>query len=311
MTELSASPDFPLVITAPDPVHDVPRWIEVNRNALLVQLEKHGAILLRGFDLVTDQDFDAAVSAFNLPGFTYEESLSNAVRTNRTEKVFTANEAPAEIEIFLHHEMAQTPVYPSKLFFYCEQAPGSGGATPLCRSDWLLTEMKRHMPGFVSKCQDYGLRYTNVMPSTADANSGQGRSWKSTLSCENEAQAERRLKHLGYRWEWQDDGSLRVTTPILPAIRTLESGVEVFFNQLIAAFMGWKDSRNQKQKSVWFGNDSEIADGDLHQLAALAEQLTYDLCWQTGDMAVVDNFLVMHGRRPFKGERRVLASLAA
>ncbi|MEL7517687.1 MAG: TauD/TfdA family dioxygenase, partial [Pseudomonadota bacterium] len=36
------------------------------------------------------------------------------------------------------------------------------------------------------------------------------------------------------------------------------------------------------------------------------------LCaWQPGDVALVDNFTVMHGRRPFEGKRRVLASLVA
>jgi hypothetical protein len=48
-----------------------------------------------------------------------------------------ANEAPASVMLCLHHEMAQTPIHPSKLFFFCEQAAESGGATPLCRSDVL------------------------------------------------------------------------------------------------------------------------------------------------------------------------------
>jgi alpha-ketoglutarate-dependent taurine dioxygenase len=43
----------------------------------------------------------------------------------------------------------------------------------------------------------------------------------------------------------------------------------------------------------------------------LAEALTVELAWQKGDVAIVDNFRVMHGRRPFQGERRVLASLVA
>ena len=42
---------------------------------------------------------------------------------------------------------------------------------------------------------------------------------------------------------------------------------------------------------------------------ALADALSYDLEWQAGDVALVDNFRVMHGRRPFVGKRRVLASL--
>jgi alpha-ketoglutarate-dependent taurine dioxygenase len=44
---------------------------------------------------------------------------------------------------------------------------------------------------------------------------------------------------------------------------------------------------------------------------AMAEELTVDLQWQQGDVALVDNLRVMHGRRPFEGKRRVLASLIA
>lgn len=43
----------------------------------------------------------------------------------------------------------------------------------------------------------------------------------------------------------------------------------------------------------------------------LADQLTFDIPWQTGDVVLVDNFVTMHGRRPFEGQRRVLASLVA
>ena len=68
--------------------------------------------------------------SFDQENFSYAGSLSNAVRHNRTERVFTANEAPPDVSYF-HHEMAQTPVFPSKLAFYCEQAPTVGGATPV------------------------------------------------------------------------------------------------------------------------------------------------------------------------------------
>jgi alpha-ketoglutarate-dependent taurine dioxygenase len=43
----------------------------------------------------------------------------------------------------------------------------------------------------------------------------------------------------------------------------------------------------------------------------LADQLTFDIPWQTGDIALVDNYLAMHGRRPFEGQRKVLASLVS
>ena len=146
---------FPLLITCDSgetTLAETEAWIAENRNELDAKATEHGAILFRRFPLATDVDFDTFIAAFGFPNFTYEDSLSNAVRTNRTERVFTANEAPADVNICLHHEMAQTPIYPSKLFFFCEQAAEQGGATPLCRSDVLFDRMTKEMPQFAIDC---------------------------------------------------------------------------------------------------------------------------------------------------------------
>ena len=290
---------------------DLARFLSANKSAVDTALAEAGALLFRDFDVPDPQAFDAAVEGYGDAGFTYEDSLSNAVRTNVTPRVFTANEAPPTTEIFLHHEMAQTPLYPAKLFFYCAIAAEIGGATPLCRSDWVLDRLETEAPAFVARLERGGVRYTNVMPGDDDAGSGQGRSWKSTLSVTDRAGAEARLRELGYDWEWRDDGSLRATTPALPAVRTLDDGRRTFFNQLIAAFRGWADSRNDPNKAITFGDGTAITSQDMAPAIAIADELTYDLAWQAGDVALVDNFLVMHGRRPFEGKRRVLASLVA
>ena len=204
------------------------------------------------------EDFDRFVAAFDLPNFPYEDSLSNAVRVIKTPRVFTANEAPPTVTIFLHHEMAQTPIYPSKLFFFCEQPAETGGATPLCRSDVLWERLRAECPAFARDCEAKGLKYSNVMPSQNDPTSGMGRSWQSTLRASTPEQAEDRLKALGYSWTWLADGCLRATTPVLPAVRTLPDGRTSFFNQLIAAFQGWKDERNDPSKAITFGDGTPL-----------------------------------------------------
>ncbi|MEM1132930.1 MAG: TauD/TfdA family dioxygenase [Pseudomonadota bacterium] len=281
------------------------------------QLAQSGAVLLRGFGFTDAQDFDRLIAATGWPGFTYAESLSNAVRMNVTERVFTANEAPPEVAIHLHHEMAQTPIYPSRLLFFCEVAPGQGGATPICRSDLLHAKIATELPDFADKCQRLGLRYTNIMPGFDDAASGQGRSWASTLSVKTRAEAEAKLKVLGYEWGWGDDRALasgeeptlRVTTSAMPAVRVLDDGTISFFNQLIAAWIGWADTPEDEPDKVTFGDGSSIDADDMARVIALSEQVTADCEWQQGDIAILDNYRVMHGRRPFKGSRRVLASL--
>jgi hypothetical protein len=119
------------------------------------------------------------------------------------------------------------------------------------------------------------------------------------------------LHKLNYQWQWQADNTLRVTTPVLPAIMQLPDDRSVFFNQLIAAFRGWQDARNSAEKSICFGDGSAIDRSDMAVAIDLADKLTFDIPWQTGDVVLLDNFLTMHGRRPFKGERRVLAALVA
>ena len=42
----------------------------------------------------------------------------------------------------------------------------------------------------------------------------------------------------------------------------------------------------------------------------MAEDLSFDLEWQAGDIALIDNTIAMHARRPFQGRRKVVASLA-
>jgi len=41
----------------------------------------------------------------------------------------------------------------------------------------------------------------------------------------------------------------------------------------------------------------------------LSEELAFEMPWQAGDVALVDNYVVMHGRRPFTGTRKVLAAM--
>ncbi|HJO08738.1 MAG TPA: TauD/TfdA family dioxygenase [Verrucomicrobiota bacterium] len=303
---------FPLAIKPPEgSLSESCEWAGGVTGELSKAAFEHGAVLLRGLPLVTPEDFDAVVHAFGLPNFSYEESLSNAHRINFTPRVFSANEAPPDITIFLHHEMAQTPIYPSKLFFFCQTAADEGGATPICRSDVLWERLNKQCPGFADDCRSKGLKYSNVMPGQADKLSGMGRCWQSTFSAPNREVAEARLANLGYSWEWQANGDLRATTPVLPAVCELGDGRTSFFNQLIAAFNGWKDTRNDPAKAITFGDGTPLDPADVVAASSLADDITFDIPWQDGDFALVDNYTAMHGRRTFRGIRKVLASFVA
>jgi len=276
------------------------------RDVLLAAVAREGALLFRGFPVASAEDFDAVVGAFGLAPFSYADSLSNAVRVELTPRVFTVNEAPPEAIIHLHHELAQTPSAPTHLFFFCERAPAKGGATMLCRSDLLFEALEAERPSFARACAEKGFVYTVRMPPGDDAGSGQGRSWRRTFGVADREGACKAMERLGYTGTWCAGDWLEAASPVLPAVRMLGDGRRSFFNQLIAASAGW--ARGEGTAPVVFGDGTPIDPEDVRAAIRLAESIGVDLDWQAGDVAVVDNRRVMHGRRHFQGERRVLAA---
>ena len=256
--------------------------------------------------------FEKFVAAYGLPMFPYKKSLSNAVRVNYSERVFTANEAPSQVEIYLHHEMAQTPVSPSVLFFCCISAAEQGGATPLCRSDQLFEAFKLSHPKWTEQLVSKGLRYVTRMPAVSDESSGQGRSWYNTLNVSDKDEVEKKLTAMGYEYSWQNNGGLETLSPLLPGVVELTNGGQSFYHQLIAAYRGWPGVRENPASGVMFGDKTEIPVGLLESLSSMAEDYTTDLHWADGEIAMLNNRMIMHGRRPYSGNRKrqVLVSMA-
>ena len=250
------------------------------------------------------------MQALGYESFTYKESLSNAVRINYTERVFTANEAPPDVAIYLHHEMAQTPVSPTRILFFCQSSADQGGATPICRSDLLYRELEEKAPNFASDLKNLGVRYTSTMPKEDNAGHGQGRGWRGTLSVQSVDEAESKLSDLGYTWSWLDDGALRVTTPTLPAVLDLGDGQFSFYNQLIAAYLGWDGVKDNPSSCLNFGDGTPMHKEDLELASDLASNHTYELAWEDADVVIVDNHRVMHGRNPYSGDRKRVVLVA-
>ena len=288
-------------------------WVSQNKERFMSKLEETGAILFSDSPVKDAKEFDYFVSMFNLKAFTYNQSLSNAVRINKTDKVFTANEAPKEVEIFLHHELAQTPFYPKYIFFLCTSASQVGGETPICRSDHFYSIMREQDPGLMKKFEDFGVIYNSIMPNGDELDSGQGRSWQKTLGAVTKAAAEKKIRDLGYSCEWIEKDCLAVKTRVFQAIKTLTDGNKSFFNQVLAASLGWKNKSSLGLPPVAFGNGDWIREESIRRMSDAARSLTLVRKWSAGDILMVDNHRVMHGRRPFSGSkpREVLVSLTA
>lgn len=279
------------------------------RSDLETRLMQHGAILFRRFPFRNARDFDAFVQGIGWPSFPYVGGA--APRLHVVGDVFTTNEAPPDQPIPFHHEMAQVPSFPGKLYFFCETPPESGGETAICPSAQVYQRMAAAAPEFVARLRSLGVRYTRVLPDGDDPSSPIGRGWQSTYQTQERAEVEARCQALGENFEWLPDGCLRVTSKVLSAVREEpRTGKLTWFNAVIAAYEGWKDQRNNPERAVLFGDGSPLDPVGMTLLHEVFDALAVAFPWQAGDVLLIDNHLTLHSRRSFTGTRRVLASLA-
>ncbi|XP_008228422.1 PREDICTED: clavaminate synthase-like protein At3g21360 [Prunus mume] len=302
---------FPVVIT-PSPAASftlsaLTKTIEAQKPYLEAQLRKSGAVLFRGFPVNSASDFNEVVEASGFEEFPYVGGA--APRTNVVGRVFTANESPPDQKIPFHHEMAQVPEYPAKLFFFCEVEPGRGGETPIVLSHIVYERMKERYPEFVDKLEEHGLIYNRVLGEDDDPSSPIGRGWKSTFLTKDKSIAEERAAKLGMKLEWLEDGVKSIMGPI-PAIKYDSTRQrKIWFNSMVAAYTGWEDARNDPVKAVTFGDGSPLPAVTIHDCLKVLEEESVAIPWRKGDVLLLDNLAVLHSRKSFSPPRRVLASL--
>lgn len=116
---------FPLGLSSKGEFQSLIAYLMNNQDELDNKLRHHSGILIRGSGIKTAQDFHDVIIASGYKSMEYIGGA--AVRTQITDRVFTANESPSSENIPYHHEMAQTPQPPTHLFFFCEVAPTEGG----------------------------------------------------------------------------------------------------------------------------------------------------------------------------------------
>lgn len=93
---------------------------------------------------------------------------------------------------------SQVPKFPSKLFFFCEEEPRSGGETPIVLSHYVYERMKVKHPEFVEKLEELGLIYTRVLGAGDDPSSPIGRGWQSTFLTKDKNTAEERFANVAF-----------------------------------------------------------------------------------------------------------------
>jgi alpha-ketoglutarate-dependent taurine dioxygenase len=305
---------LPLVGTARERPSSGPKlhaWVLANKAQIESLLHKHGAVLFRGIGVASAEEFQNIAAVFCSRFGDYIGG--NSPRTMVMSHVFTSTEYPAEEKISLHNEASYLKHMPGTILFYCQKAAAKGGQTPLADCRRVLARID---PEVRNRFNRYGVRYVNNLHGGA----GLGKSWMQAYGTTDRKEVEKRLESDGQVFQWKKDGGLRIYMNAPATARHAQSQEEVWINQAEQWHSSNLDSTLLEEllsilseedlpHNAFFGDGSPLDPQDLNHIreAMATEKRIFD--WQPGDVLLCDNFLVMHGREPYAGERRILAAM--
>lgn len=289
---------------------DLVKWLdELGPGALADLLTERKALVFRGFGVGLD-DVGPVLDRL-VPGqlpYVHGNSPRTRVRGN----LYTSTEYPQQYTISMHNELSYAHRWPARLAFYCEKAAERGGATPVVDGalwlDSLDAEVREAFAG--------GIRYVQNLHDGY----GFGKSWQDTFETDDRAAVEAFLRDAHAEWEWGPDG-LRVVQLRPATIKHPVTGTEVWFNQAdqwhpaglgdkISADLYNILSPDEFPQYVTFADGTPIPDAYIEQILNRGLENAVDVDWRQGDLLLIDNVLVAHGRRPFEGTRRVLVAMS-
>lgn len=291
--------------------HHLQKWLLANKDQIHQLLYTHGALLFRGFGVASVEEFQDIAGIFCNEFGSYVGG--NSPRTKVASHVFTSTEYPKEEQISMHNEASYLKCMPSRILFFCLEPAAKGGATPLADCRRVLSRID---PQVRSRFDRSGLQYVNNL----HGGTGLGKSWMETYCTKDRKEVERCLQADGHAFEWKPNGTLRICMHAPATLRHPATQEEVWTNQAEQWHSSSLEStlledllsilsEEELPHNAFLGDGSPLSKSDLENIrtAMADEERTFK--WQAGDVLLCDNLLVMHGRQPYSGDRKILVSM--
>jgi alpha-ketoglutarate-dependent taurine dioxygenase len=307
---LFAGGSLPLLVQPRVQGLDLTIWAAGQRAFVEEHLLRHGGLLFRGFAVERPAQLESFIHAVSGEALEYRERSSP--RSTVEGRVYTSTDYPPSFPIFLHNENSYQSTWPLKIFFYCQQPAASGGETPIadCRRVFAAID-PRVRDRFVEKGWMYVRNFGD----------GLGLDWRTVFQTADKDAVEAHCRNHGIEVEWKDGDRLR-TRAVRPAVtRHPKTGDTLWFNHatffhvstlapeirdgLLADF-----AENDLPANTYYGDGSPIEPEALEHLRSLFHRETLSFPWQRGDVLLLDNMMVAHGRAPYSGERKILVGMA-
>ncbi len=309
VSTLEGAGTLPLVIKPSIENINLQAWAANNLEFIETNLLKHGGILFRDFDVNTQADFENFINSVCPNPMQYMEGATP--RTQLSKTVYTSTEYPPEQFIALHNELSYVITWPMKIWFFCVQPATIQGQTPIADVRKVL---QRIHPDIIERFRQKGWMLVR------NFGDGFGLPWQTTYHTSDRMALEEYCYKANIEFEWKDNNRLK-TRHIRPAVaKHPKTSDMVWFNHIVFWHISSLEpavremlleefKEEELPYNTYYGDGSPIEVSVIEEIREAYHQETIVFPWHKGDILMLDNMLVAHGRQPYKGTRKILAAM--
>ena len=306
-TSFMSGQTMPLVIKPVVDGLDLAEWAKNNPSEINSLLLEHRALLLRRFKVKTAEEFQEFAKVTS-EGELVKYIDRTSPRTTVGKQVYTSTVYPAEYPIMLHNELTYAINYPLKIYFCALEVAHTGGETPIADARKIYQRIDAAIRDeFIAKKWMLVRNY----------NDGFGLPWQEVFQTEDKAQVEQYCRENALAFDWKEGNRLQ-TRQVREAVHYHpQTNEPIWFNH--AAFFHHTNlnadllsefNESELPYNTYYGDGSAIDPDVIKQINQAYEAEKIIFPWQEGDILILDNMSVAHGRQPYQGERKVLVAMS-
>ncbi|MFI9254343.1 TauD/TfdA family dioxygenase [Streptomyces sp. NPDC053069] len=267
---------------------------------------RHGALLIRGLDMASPADLAAAARAIGVTGVAEREGFTS--RVAHPDFVYSASEWPSEDQLCMHHELSYAAVVPSIALFGCLVAPKQGGGWSVADGERVLELLP---DALVARFEREGWQLARHYLEF-------GHTWNEAFGTDDREAVSGYCAGNAIDHTWTEGGGLRTRQRRAAILRHPVTGRRVWFNQAAFLHESALDPVVREHLEEIYGVEGlpfrttygeggsipvEVVDtiNEVYRIACMKEP------WQDGDLLMLDNLRMAHGRDAYEGERHMAA----
>ncbi len=261
---------------------------DLNRDKITELLDNFHFVFFRGFNLDTEA-FTKFSDRFShkFIGYSGGAYSRETINDNATLLSVTGNDlhlVPA------HGEMYYVNSRPDLLWFYCATPADQGGQTTVYDARQIYEELSQETQKlFHSQRLKYVRNYPNGF-------------WQKIYQTEKLETAETACRQSGLSFTANCDQSITTEYICSAFVENFSEKSYLFLNNILPVLE--IESLGLTYNLVRLENGKEIPEEVKEDLRTVTQRLAIPIPWQKGDVAMIDNTRLLHGRLPFNDKNR-------